>query len=539
MSPLLVSAFDAPRVVRQGSAKSPVDWDGVAGAIARLVAEARESGASRDVEYYIAGRAPLPVFAQLGFELSAFTLPPTLLNRRKDGQWDAISLAATDGAAQPSFLGPPLGLPAGTSEATGRVAVFVSTIGDPAPKAEIRRFVQSRGEELAGVVELTTAAPGLLSRENAGAAAAEIASCVSRIPGCFPYSSGLALFVAGPAQLAFMAGRAVNAHMIRDLWVPDFDAGTYRPAITLPWRARAPVLDQSEEALAARQAVLDELRGGIEDLQHSLSADALRPLMSEPEADAMLGRLRSLKVSDVPQGLAFDLRILEDRVSFGHGLLEALRDEPADVLRRAAGLFLIHEVYHVKQGLLSTNFAGIGRAGVALEEVDYWADAVAISALAKNSVGKGTAPSMAVLEHVEAAIRCMQAFDRAEQGARIERLAERRLRRYLIWHLQRVRAKTIRTVEDINEIFADRVVAELAPVEGSLDAREDKIVHGASADCSLTVVVRRKLIRQYASPSFAPTLLVEAVRCFEWKSLEAAFEYVVNEEPAQLVPWRS
>jgi hypothetical protein len=94
MSPLLVSGFDAPRVVRQGSAKSPVDWDGVAGAIARLVAEARGSGANRDVEYYIAGRAPAPVFAQLGFELSAFTLPPTLLNRRKDGQWDSISLAA-------------------------------------------------------------------------------------------------------------------------------------------------------------------------------------------------------------------------------------------------------------------------------------------------------------------------------------------------------------------------------------------------------------------------------------------------------------
>jgi hypothetical protein len=38
----------------------------------------------------------------------------------------------------------------------------------------------------------------------------------------------------------------------------------------------------------------------------------------------------------------------------------------------------------------------------------------------------------------------MQAFDRAEHGSRIGRLAERRLRRYLIWHLQLARARTIR-----------------------------------------------------------------------------------------------
>jgi hypothetical protein len=539
MPALLATAFDAPRVVRQGGAKSPVNWDGVASAIAKLVVEARQSAVGRDVEYFIAGRAPLPAFVHLGFELSAFSMPPTLLNRRKDGTWDAISLASSPGASHATFFTTPGGLPAGTSEATGRIAVFVSTIGDPAPRAEIRRFVQEHGEELAAVVELITAGPALLTRDNAGTAAVELASCLSRIPGCFPYASGVALFVAGPAPLAFMAGRAVNPHMVRDLWVPNFDAGSYVPAITLPWRSRAPVLDRSDEAVAARRSVLDELRTGIQELKHSFAADMLLPLVSAQQAQQMVVRLQSLKFVDVPEGDEFDLRVLEDRLSFGHALLEALRGESPDVLRRAAGLFVLHELYHDGQGLRSTNFAGIGRAGVALEEVDYWADAVAISALAKNAAGTGAAAADALVSHVEAAIRCMEAFDRAEQGKRIERLAERRLRRYLIWHLQLARARTIRTTDDIDRVFADRVIAELAPLKGSLDAREDKFVLSAPVDCGLAIVVERKVIRHYASPSFSPALLVEAVRSFDWKTPEAAFDYVINEHVRQLVPWRT
>lgn len=540
LAPLLASAFGAPRVVRQGSGKSPVDWDGVSAAIVSLVAEARNGAGGRDVEYFVVGRAPLPVFAHLGLELSAFTFPPTVLNRRKVGTWDVVSLATPDRGSQAPFFAPAMGLPDRPSEATGRVAVFVSTIGDPPPKAEIRRFVQAGGDELAGLVELMTPGPALLTKENASAAAMEFAECLSRIPGCFPHCSGLGLFIAGPAHLALMAGRAVNAHMVRDLWIPEFDATTYVPAVTLPWRSAAVILDQSDEAVAARQGVLDELRDGIRELQESLDVDVLRPILSSAEAEALLTRLRSLRPAATPEGSAFALRSLEDHLSFGQGLLDALRGEPKDVLKRAAGLFVVHEVYHVAQGLLSTNFASIGRAGVALEEIDYWADAVAVGALAKNAVARGgTTPSNAAMQHIEAAIRCMEAFDRAEQGSPIKRLPERRLRRYLIWHLQRARARTIRSAESIDELFADRVIVELAPVHGSLDARDDKIVQGVPDDCSLSVVVRRKLTRYYSNPHLAPTLLVEAVRCFDWKVVGDAMDHVVNERPSLFAPWRS
>jgi hypothetical protein len=539
LAPLLASAFGAPRVVRQGSGKSPVDWGGVSAAIVGLVAEARNSTGGREVEYFVAGRAPLPAFAHLGFEFSAFTFPPTLLNRRKGGAWDVIPLAALDRGSGAPFFPPAIGLPDSPSEATGRVGLFVSTIGDPAPKAEMRRFVQARGDELAALVELTTPGPALLTRENAGAATMELAECLSRIPGCFPHCSGLALFIAGPAHLALMAGRAVNAHMVRDLWIPDFDATTYVPAVTLPWRSAAVTLDQNDEAVAARQGVLDELSQGIRELQESLEVDALRPTLSSSEAEALLNRLRSLKPAATPDGSAFALHVLEDHLSFGHGLLDAFRGEPKDMLKRAAGLFVVHEVYHVGQGLLSTNFAGIGRAGVALEEIDYWADAVAVSALAKNAVGRGATPSSAAVQHVEAAIRCMEAFDRADQGSPIKRLPERRLRRYLIWHLQRARARTIRSAESIDELFADRVVVELAPLHGSLDGRDDKVVQGVPADCSMSVVVRRKLTRYYPNPHLAPALLVEAVRCFDWKVVGDAMDHVVNERPNLFAPWRS
>jgi hypothetical protein len=69
----------------------------------------------------------------------------------------------------------------------------------------------------------------------------------------------------------------------------------------------------------------------------------------------------------------------------------------------------------------------------------------------------------------------MQAFDRSEQGDQIVRLAERRLRRYLIWHLQLCRARTITTRDDIDVLLGDRVIVEVAPLRGYRDSRYDKV----------------------------------------------------------------
>lgn len=71
------------------------------------------------------------------------------------------------------------------------------------------------------------------------------------------------------------------------------------------------------------------------------------------------------------------LRRSRGELRLGQGLLEAIAklDDPkiADLTK----LFVLHELVHDAQGLRSSNFAGVGRAAVALEQIDYLADAFA------------------------------------------------------------------------------------------------------------------------------------------------------------------
>jgi hypothetical protein len=77
--------------------------------------------------------------------------------------------------------------------------------------------------------------------------------------------------------------------------------------------------------------------------------------------------------------------------SFGTGLLEALRGGDPDLQARFASLLLLHE----HQGIRSTDYFDIGRAGVELEAVDLAADVsalrVALAAAAQRRRGR-TAP---------------------------------------------------------------------------------------------------------------------------------------------------
>lgn len=85
-----------------------------------------------------------------------------------------------------------------------------------------------------------------------------------------------------------------------------------------------------------------------------------------------------------------------------------------------------------------------------------------------------------VTEHIDAALSGIEAFDRAEQGDHLGRLYERRLRRYLIWHLQRARALSLQNVEQAWQMLEKRLIVELAPLDGYLDERFDKLVQSPS-----------------------------------------------------------
>jgi hypothetical protein len=225
-------------------------------------------------EFWVVGKAPLPVFTLLGFELSKWTKSPVFLNRRPDERWDRLETATTSSDDATFFDHRPQ-LTA-ESETTGTVAVFVSTQGAPGQRAEIRRFVTSRGDDLGAVVELRTSAPGIVSAETVPSIVREVNAFFSQLPGAFPHATKWAVFVAGPASLAFMVGRGMNPTMMANVSVPNFHAGTYSDALALPWRgASPPGLKEGAEHEVERSRVLGCLIAGIKDVRHAIRFEDL------------------------------------------------------------------------------------------------------------------------------------------------------------------------------------------------------------------------------------------------------------------------
>jgi hypothetical protein len=540
---LRYSDSGAPHVVRQGPDATPVDWDGVAEGVAALAARACEAcaNASSPVRFYISGRAPLPVFVHLGYELSAWGEAQTILNRRKDDTWDILSLEATTRPEPISFFDGRRGVPLSeASQATGRVVVFSSTVGMPeAPHAALREMIRDAGEDLAGIVELRTGDARILDANTAAQAAQELAEALSQVPGSYPYSAGLAIAVAGPATLAFLAGRAVNRNIHGSLVVAEYEAPEYRGVLELPWRRRAPILSMDAIAVADRQATLNRSLGSLENLRETLAPEDFRGILTEPNAKIVIERLRSLEFQSASNGDAFRLSILQRHVALGDGLLEILGTLAEEDQTRITQLLLIHEVHHFDQSIQSTDYMEVGRAGVALEEVDFEADVFSLSVLARwrSRLSPMQAFRDVLLEYLDSLLLGLEAFDRAEQGPRLVQLPERRLRRYLIWHLQRARATTVRTPGDMDAMFRTRLIAELAPVRGVLDRRWDKVVDRSLPNSELVVAFNGMLHRCHQQPGFEPSGLVEAVRTFNSAALRQAMEFVIGKCFDHLVPW--
>ncbi|MCC6552540.1 MAG: SAVED domain-containing protein [Polyangiaceae bacterium] len=210
---------------------SDLDWPACDAAIRELCAAARAlAPPDRAIRYYVAGRAALPVFALLGLELSPWA-DVTLLNRRRCGVWDIFPV---DGPPPPDcgpFFTNRRGLDQ-LSDVEGRVAVFVSTQHPLVPE-RIEALFRAEAERLAGIVELRagSSVEGVIDAARAPAAMAEIADACNRLPAAYPRRTGVALFIAGPATLAFMAGRALNPRVLRDVWLPNYDGQAYRPAL--------------------------------------------------------------------------------------------------------------------------------------------------------------------------------------------------------------------------------------------------------------------------------------------------------------------
>jgi hypothetical protein len=490
----------------------------------------------------------LPVFAHLGMELSAWA-DVTLLNQRRGGLWDVLSLADTGTKGVERFFEPSPELQSPRpSISNGRVAVFLSTNHPPNMDA-INKLFDERGETPAGIIEVRTK-PGsetFLDATNAARAMEELIQVFNRIRDVYPRTSKLALFVAGPATLAFMAARAVNRNIFDDVWVPNYEGGVYHRAAELPWKERRrPDVSTTPEAERDRARILGKLGSCVRELQDKLRRDDLppAPLMTDEEAKRVLTRIKETAVADEPQGEVFDLRVSEMKMSFGTGLLDAFRSMPEKDWKRAGQLLVLHEVLHVDQNLQSPLHAGTGRAGVALDEVDYWADALAVGTLASFQINRGgrTAEEQIreiVVDHVDAVLSGIEVFDRFEHGKRIDELGERRLRRYLVWHLQRARAATLRSVDDPWQLFGRRLLVEMAPLKGHLDERSDKLVDAALPETEIFAVLQGRMMRIPAQPQngIAPAAIVDAVRTYHRSVLETAMGFVRESHRQILTPW--
>jgi len=526
-------------------ARPPYDWGGIALGVERMATKVREwieEFGKPPADVYVAGKAPLPVFVHLGYALSKFMHRQAVLNQQSGGPWERFPLSEPTGTVGGRFFDIVQGLDrvAGT---TGRVAIVVSTLGSPMSEEAIRRFLKTSNAELAGTVEIRTSDVGKITVANATAVADELAGLLSRVRGHYPNADGFAVCIAGPAQLAFMVGRAINPNIYGDVWIANYGAGDYERAIMLPFRDPTRSIGQSDVDKNAHREVLDAIVAGLEALRKSLSQDDLPDDLLPRRRARFLELVKTVQISKKIDEDEFRLRVLRQELVLGRGLLEALRKEAPEVQAGIGQLLFLHELYHDEhQDLRSTNYHEIGRAGVALEALDYHADAFALSVLVSSKVRDGGAAALRQLgeiaaRHVEWALRGMAAFDRLQHGDRIERLPERRLRRYLIWALQRERAGVMIHPEHVAAVFHDRLIVELAPLAGALDHRFDKLVTGLLADTELVLCLRGRLLRKGRAPGFNPGELVERVRGFDLDGLSRVMEVLLDNHRELLLPW--
>jgi len=545
--PCRLSDFQPPPVVREGGKRLQVDWDGCVDAMEQMISCGRENGAAsgRPLEFYVAGLAPLPLFTSLGMKLSAWGPPVTFLNRRQTTQWDVLKLVRRCEDSQGQFFDVVHGISDNSaSDGTGYVALYVSTNSQSAPREKIRNALREDGKELTAVIELRTNESRYLDEKNFAGAAEQLARLVSQIPGTYPHAAGLAVFVFGPSSLAYAVGRAINPTMFSEVLIGNYQAPDYD--IVLRWPrsgGRTRPIPVEEEDVRVREKVLQEVRNGIIDVQNTIQEQDLPDFMNSRSKKEFLSNIQRVVLPATPNGESFELHVLQGRMVLGHGLLEALRHEGQESIRRIAALLFLHEVYHFNQNLHSANFRNIGRAGVALEEIDFWADAVAVCALTLRdlritSMGGNEMAGRCIVANVESVLSGIEAFDRFEQGGHIDRLAERRLRRYLIWHLQLARARTNPcTREAVEDMLANRLIVELGPLVGPSDSRYEKLVSRPHSTTELHVVLGRKLFRYSSNAYIAPGTIIECVRNFDRKGLEAAMDHVVVERHQDLTPW--
>src|SRR5204862_335915 len=141
------------------------------------------------------------------------------------------------------------------------------------------------------IIPVSSPSPAL-TPTNAAQAAGELTGIISRAAAAYPHRSGVTVFVAGAAPVGFLVGRAINLHVVGDVWVtePAQSRGLegraeakYELALSLPFREAAarPISSGPQDQLARRKA-LETIIEGIEEAKKLMMPEDLP--WSFPEA---------------------------------------------------------------------------------------------------------------------------------------------------------------------------------------------------------------------------------------------------------------
>lgn len=559
---LRLTEFGAQKLERPPYTK-PVDWHTMGKAIEKIgirVHEIQEQARPYAMDLYVIGQGPLAAFVHLGSLFTKSVQNVTVFNL-PDVSGDAWEPFPMGGAPTNSFtqdiLDKIVGFPDEPSPTTGRVG-FVVDSGrrsqrDSEPTEVYEKFITDQKEPVGNIVQLRSYDEKFVITDfKMPAIVRQFAQRMSSMPHLFPKRSGLALFVGGPTQIAFAIGRSINANvLVGDVLLTEYipSKNEYEKVYALPFVANTAVeIPRGAAAVRARDEVLHRMVDAFTELQKQVEPRHLPSgILNETDKENFVKRLRKIRIlheHDGVEGQPFRLRVLQAQCQLGEGILEALVSSTAQQQKDFAKLLLLHEIVHDWQILRNTNHPNIGKAGFVLEHIDYLADVFAVRVLVNLELDRGGADAQEniqkrVLYWLDMVLHGIAAFDQAEQGKeKIDRLAERRLRRYLLWHVQRARASTIETSKQFDCMMESALTVEMAPLTGWVDAeRWEKMVRDTLPDTELCIAIDGKLIREDRRSGFEPDVLFEAIRTYAHEKARNQVYAVVDQHRTFLVPW--
>ncbi|MFP2904313.1 SAVED domain-containing protein [Pyxidicoccus sp. 3LFB2] len=487
---------------------------------------------------YLFGCAPLALMLHLASCLPR--RPLRVYQQAPDGTW-SLGYDKAQEPAPADFLQVE-GLPAARQGGRGHVALIVEVTRSIREKALAELQARYPSQLLATVCLRPVTGPSPTSVKSPGdvfRAAEQFRGVLDTLHAHLEGAESVLLTMDCPASFAAALGSVVNRNTQHPLQLHHFnpELNKYVPVhLVSARRSTGPTREFTIEEEREANRVLGDIRNVHRDLVAWLKEPAQQALVEEMNGQALL----QSEVEDAPANVPVPVfRHLGAKWSFEVGLLLSLgnlrkRLDSQEDWKECVRLFLVHEVFHVRQGgLTSYNYSGSGRAGFVLEAVDYDADAVAIQvALAwREAKQGGTVKDAGRTKTREAIIwNLLESLRIFEQERPVRDLSERRLRRYLIWLFHVCRLSILARNQLAQEAGLDRVTIEIAGLRTFPDPHESysqQRVRLQDEDerepLELAVYFQRQLVRENGERTWVVDLL-EALSRWDERPPEEARE---------------